>query len=69
MFDVYAMFPEGSYLVASGTDANHTLDFADRIMKRFNIVPYATATAIRGEHVLRGEIFSVDTLVKNHGRR
>ncbi len=65
-YDVYAMFKEGSYLVASATDSEHGLDFAERVCKKMGQWPMAFATLIRGEHVINGNIFNLEDL-KNRG--
>ena len=61
-YDVYAMFKEGSYLVASGNDADHTEAVAERVMRELPSYPMATATLTRGEHVIRGPIYSMADL-------
>jgi hypothetical protein len=61
-YDVYAMFREGSYLVASSSDQSHGLDFAERICKTIGEWPNAFATLTRGEHTLRGPIFTFNEL-------
>ena len=61
-YDVYAMFREGSYLVASSNDANHGSAMADRVCKEIGEWPNAFATLIRGEHMLKGNIFSINEL-------
>lgn len=65
-YEVYAMFPEGSYLVCTSTDQKHGQDFADHILKGLGITPHATATIIKGEHTLRGNIFTFDDLYKKY---
>jgi hypothetical protein len=62
IYDIYAMFTEGSYLVVSSNDAEHGADLADRVCKELNQWPMAFATLTRGEHVIRGEIFTVQDL-------
>ena len=62
IYDIYAMFTEGSYLVVSSNDAEHGADLADRVCKELNQWPMAFATLTRGEHVIRGEISTVQDL-------
>jgi len=62
IYDIYAMFTEGSYLVASSNDAEHGAGLADRVCKELDQWPMAFATLTRGEHVIRGEIFTVQDL-------
>lgn len=66
-YDVYAMFPEGSYKVAEGNDANHAADFAERACKALNQWPMAFATLTRGEHTIRGPVFTFAQL-KNRSK-
>jgi hypothetical protein len=61
-YDVYAMFSEGSYLVASSNDANHGSVVAERVCKELGQWPMAFATLTRGEHTIRGNIFSFNDL-------
>lgn len=61
-YDVYAMFSEGSYLVASSNDANHGSVVAERACKELGQWPMAFATLTRGEHTIRGNIFSFNDL-------
>ena len=63
-YDVYAMFTEGSYLVATSNDQQHGADVAERVCKELNQWPMAFATLTRGEHTIRGPIFSFDDLKK-----
>lgn len=57
-YDVYAMFPEGAYLVASGNAQEHATDMGERACKTLGQWPHAIATIIRGEHVLNCEKFT-----------
>jgi hypothetical protein len=66
-YDVYAMFREGSYKVAEGSDQNHVSDFAERVCAKLGVQPMAMATLTRGEHTLRGKIFSIEDLM-NQGK-
>lgn len=66
-YDVYAVYPEGSYLVAESTDQKIGTEFAEAILEKFGIVPFAVATLTRGVHTLRGEIFDLDALIKSMG--
>ena len=61
-YDVYAMFLEGSYLVASSNDQEHGLSFAERICEEVGAWPNAFATLTRGEHTIRGPIFTLNEL-------
>lgn len=61
-YDVYAMFREGSYLVASSNDQNYGAEVAERICKELSEWPMAFATLTRGEHTIRGNIFSFNDL-------
>ena len=61
-YDVYAMFREGSYLVASSNDAKHGSEVAERVCKEIGQWPMAFATLTRGEHSLKGNIFSFNDL-------
>lgn len=61
-YDVYAMFTEGNYLIATGNDKEHCADVAERVCKKLNQWPMAFATLTRGEHTIRGPIFSFDDL-------
>jgi hypothetical protein len=62
-YDVYAMFSDGSYLVASGNNADFAATVAEKACKKINRWPSAFATLIRGEHKIRGPIFSFADLV------
>lgn len=61
-YDVYAMFREGSYLVASSNDADHGSVVAERVCKELGQRPMAFTTLIRGEHTLKGNVFSFKDL-------
>lgn len=61
-YDVYAMFREGSYLVASSNDANHGSMVAERVCKELGQWPNAFAVLTRGEAALKGNIFSFNDL-------
>ena len=61
-YDVYAMFSEGSYLVASSNDANHGSVVAERVCKELGQWPMAFAVLTRGEASLKGNIFTVAQL-------
>lgn len=65
-YDVYAIYPEGSYLVATSTDRKHGMDFADDLLKGLGIGPVAVATLTRGEHIIRGEIFTFMDFYKKY---
>lgn len=57
-YDVYAMFREGSYLVASSNNADHGEALAERICVQLDEYPIAFATLTRGEHTLKGNVFT-----------
>ena len=63
-YDVYALYAEGHYLVASGNNAAHTEDLAERVMRQLPSTPWATATLERGGPALRGPIYSMADLYK-----
>ena len=65
-YDVYAMFKEGAYLVASSNDQEHGMDTAERVCKTVGQWPMAITTLTRGEHVLKCAIFGLADL-KNRG--
>lgn len=62
VFDVYAMYPDASYLVASGNDSQHATDMADQVLKELGITPWGVATLTRGEHTIRGPVYGVKEL-------
>jgi len=64
VYDVYAVFPEGNYLVASGTHREDCADFAEQVCRDLGQWPRGFATLTRGEHVIRGNLFSVADLKK-----
>lgn len=61
-YDVYAMFREGAYLVATSNSAEHGSDFAERVCKSIGVWPMAFATLTRGKGTLRGPIFTINDL-------
>lgn len=61
-YDIYAMFKEGAYLVASSNDAEHGMDVTERVCKQLGQWPMAIATLTRGEHVLNCKIFTFNDL-------
>ena len=61
-YDVYAIMPKASYLVASGSDADHATAMADRVLASMGIVPWGVATLVRGEHSIRGVVLPVEAL-------
>ncbi len=63
-YDVYAMFNEGAYLVASSNDQEHGATVAERVCKTVKQWPMAFATLTRGEHVLNCAIFGLEDLKK-----
>jgi hypothetical protein len=62
VYEVYAMFREGAYLVCTSTDREIGLDFAERVCKRLNTWPMGFASGTRGELKLNCEIFTYDDL-------
>lgn len=64
IYDIYAMFMEGSYLVASSNDSNHGMDMCEKVCRRIGQQPMAISAMIRGEHVLNGNIFNLNDLNK-----
>lgn len=64
IYDVYAMFSEGSYLVATSNCRDHGMETAERACRRLGQWPMAFATLTRGEHTIRGAIFSIEDLRK-----
>lgn len=62
VFDVYASYPQASYLVASGNDLGHTNDMADRVMTEMGVTPWSVMTLTRGEHSIRGPIYGLKEL-------
>ena len=61
-YDVYAVMPNANYLVASGNDADHTTDMADRVLDSMGITPWGLATLVRGEHKINGTVLPVSEL-------
>lgn len=67
-YDVYALFTEGAYLVASGNNQDHAADLAERVCKSIGQWPMAMATLTRGEHVLNCNQYDFNAL-KKRGRQ
>lgn len=61
-YDIYAVYPEASYLVASSTDVEHGLDFASKVLKELNITPFGFAAIGRGVHTISGELCTLSDL-------
>lgn len=61
-YDVYAMFPEGSYLVATSNDLDHGMEHAERVCDQLGQWPMAFTALKRGEHSLKGNIFTLAQL-------
>lgn len=61
-YDVYAIFKEGAYLVASSNDQDHGMDTADRVCKQIGQWPMAMATLTRGVDELNCAIFGFEDL-------
>jgi hypothetical protein len=62
IYDVYAMFKEGAYLVATSNNQDHGMDVTERVCKRLGQWPMAITALTRGEHVLNCEIFTFEDL-------
>lgn len=62
IYEVFAMYPEGAYKVAEGTDRDHCADFAERSCKAIGQWPYAFLTLIRGKNEINAKIFSFEDL-------
>jgi len=63
-YDIYAVYPEGSYKVVESNNAEHGMDVAERVCKSIGQWPHAIATLIRGEHVISGPVFNLEDLKK-----
>ena len=61
-YDIYAVYSNGYYKVAEGNDADHATDLAERACKDIGQWPMAFAALVRGEHTIKGEIFSLNDL-------
>lgn len=61
-YDVYAMWPEGAYLVASSNHREHGANMAERVCKSMGHWPMGFATLTRGEHVLNCDVFNLEDL-------
>lgn len=61
-YDIYAMFSEGSYLVATSNDRDHGMETAERVCKQLGQWPMAIAALTRGEHTLKGKVFTLEAL-------
>lgn len=61
-YDVYAIFGEAAYLVASSNDQAHGAECAERVCRQIGQWPQAFATLTRGEHTLRGTVLSWEDL-------
>ena len=66
-FQVFAMYPEGSYLVAESNDAAHADSHGDRVLKALGIVPHAVARIIKNEHTIKGDKFTIAQLIAAKG--
>ena len=62
-YDIYAMFKEGAYLVASSNEHEHGMDTAEQVCKKIGTWPMGFAALIRGEHVLNCDIFTLKELL------
>ena len=61
-YDVYAMFGEAAYLVASSNDQAHGAQHAERVCKQLGQWPWAFATLTRGEHTIKGTVLGIEDL-------
>ena len=66
-YKTYAIFPEASYLVATGNDPRHCEDFAERVLKQHGIVPYAVATVEHNVHKVNAKLCSTEQLLEMYG--
>jgi hypothetical protein len=66
-YEIYALFPKGSYLVSVTNDAEFGLDGAEKFCKDHNIKPHGYASIIRGEHTIRGNVFTLNDLINDKG--
>jgi hypothetical protein len=62
IYEVYAMFREGAYHVATGNNGEHAADLCARVCHQIGQWPMAIATLTRGEHILNCQIFTLDQL-------
>ena len=63
VYHIYAMFVEGSYLVATSTDADHGMDLAHRVCSDMGQPPMALA-ALTPDATINGALFDLDALKK-----
>jgi hypothetical protein len=61
-YDVYAMFPEGSYLVAHGNCHDHVLDTAKTVCEKMGVEPNGFFSGLRGELKLNCKTFTLKDL-------
>ena len=61
-YDIYAMWPTGSYLIASSNNAEHGSEVADRVCKQLGHWPHGFAVLTRGEATLKGPVFGLEDL-------
>ncbi len=61
-YDIYAVYPDCSYLVVSSNCAKHGADLADRVLKNLGATPWAVATLTRGKDVITAPIQSLEEL-------
>lgn len=66
-YNIYAVFAEGSYLVATATHSEHGMDTATRVCSEMNVSPLGLAAIIPGEHTIAGNIFTLQDL-KGHAK-
>ena len=67
IYDVYAMFGEATYLVASSNDQEMGADTAERVCRLMGQWPVAFATLTRGEHTIRGTVLGIEELKRRTG--
>lgn len=59
--EVYAVYPEGRYLVATTNDADHGMDLAERVCRELSHWPYAFMAGGRGM-AFKGNTYTLDDL-------
>jgi hypothetical protein len=64
VWNIYAHWPAGAYLVATSTDSEHGLDHAERVCQERGVWPHAFSAIIPGEHVIKGPLFELEDLPK-----
>ena len=62
IYDAYAMFKEGSYLIAHGNSQEAVLDRAEQVCAEKGVCPMGFVAGRRGELKLNCEIFQLEDL-------